>query len=48
MMFNEGPPPPGGYNHYSIMTSTSYTRVGCGFYDGGSGNVWMVQSYFSS
>jgi hypothetical protein len=46
MMFNEGPPSPGGTNHYSIMTNRGYAKVVCGFYDGGEGHAWMVQSYY--
>jgi hypothetical protein len=43
-MWNEGPPPKGGYDHYSAMASTEWTEVACGFYSGPTG-VTAVQNY---
>jgi len=45
MMFAEGPPPAGRFNHYSIMTSRSYKSVVCGSAPAGS-RVWMIQNYY--
>jgi hypothetical protein len=41
MMWNEGP----GGGHYDIMSSTSYTKMACGYSTSGS-NTWMVQNYY--
>lgn len=46
-MWDEGPgdfygPPPHG--HYINMSSTSFSRVACGFYEGSSG-TWAVQNF---
>jgi hypothetical protein len=43
-MWNEGPPPPNGDNHYAQMASTQWNEVACGFY-AGSGSVTAVQNY---
>jgi hypothetical protein len=46
MMWDEGP---GAdfqtHGHYINMSSTSYSRVACGFYVTGSGMVWAVQDF---
>lgn len=44
MMWDEGPPPAGGYNHYAIMTG-SYTKLGCGIHVTDDGDVWVVQDF---
>jgi hypothetical protein len=52
-MWDEGPPPmepcEGAcfqtYGHYINMTTTSSTRVACGFYTTPSGKVWSVQNF---
>ncbi|MBN2343720.1 MAG: hypothetical protein JXX29_09280 [Deltaproteobacteria bacterium] len=46
MMWDEGPGEPySEHGHYINMTSTSYTRVACGFYETGTGTVWAVQNF---
>ncbi len=45
MMWNEGPGPWEGHGHYINMTSTSYSKVACGFYVTPSGQVWAVQNF---
>lgn len=52
-MWDEGPPsttPCDGdcfekYGHFINMTSTSSTRVACGFYTTAAGKVWAVQNF---
>lgn len=41
MMWDEGP----GGGHYDNMTSTSSTRVACGFHVMDNGSVWSVQNF---
>src|SRR5262249_44124707 len=44
MMWAEGPGPFGsGHGHYDNMTSTSFTKVACGFYVTPGGSVWATQ-----
>lgn len=45
MMWDEGPGPFEGHGHYINMSSTSYTKVACGFYVTPSGDVWSVQNF---
>jgi hypothetical protein len=33
------------HGHYINMSSTSYSRVACGFFTTGSGDVWAVQNF---
>ena len=40
-MWAEGP----GGGHYDNMTSTSYTKVACGFYTLADGSVWATQDF---
>ena len=45
MMWAEGPGEPfSEHGHYLNMSSTQYTRVACGFYDGPNG-VWATQDF---
>jgi hypothetical protein len=44
MMWAEGPGPWEGHGHYINMSSTSYTRVACGFAAVGGG-IWAVQDF---
>lgn len=52
-MWDEGPPPQDPcegscfqeYGHFINMTSTSSTRVACGFFTTSSGKVWSVQNF---
>ena len=45
-MWDEGPGPwDEGHGHYINMTSTSYTKVACGFYVTPDGSVWAVQNF---
>jgi len=44
MMYNEGPPPAGQFNHYSIMTNKDYKSLVCGFYTGKT--TWMLKDYY--
>ncbi|MBN2802811.1 MAG: hypothetical protein JXR91_06940 [Deltaproteobacteria bacterium] len=45
MMWDEGPGEPySEHGHYINMSSTSYTKVACGFYDTGS-EVWSVMNF---
>jgi hypothetical protein len=52
-MWDEGPPPTDPcegdcfqeYGHFINMTSTSTTRVACGFYTTSAGKVWAVQNF---
>ena len=46
-MWDEGPGDfygPPAHGHYINMSSTTHTKVACGFYDG-SGGVWAVQNF---
>ncbi len=45
MMWHEVDDPSGEQGHYEALSSTRYTRVACGIYDDGSGNVWALQNY---
>jgi len=46
MMWDEGPGPwDEGHGHYINMTSTSYSKVACGFYETPNGSVWAVQDF---
>jgi hypothetical protein len=52
-MWDEGPPPQNPcegdcfqeYGHFINMTSTSSTKVACGFYTTAAGKVWAVQNF---
>lgn len=52
-MWNEGPPPTSSctgacfneHGHFINMTSTSSTKVACGFYTTSAGKVWAVQNF---
>ncbi len=51
-MWAEGPAPSscddaclGQHGHYLNMTSTTSTKVACGFYDDGAGAVWSNQNF---
>nr|MDQ2643432.1 CAP domain-containing protein [Myxococcota bacterium] len=52
-MWDEGPPPMSPcegscfqkYGHFINMTSTSTTKVACGFFTTSSGKVWAVQNF---
>lgn len=52
-MWDEGPPPVDPceddcfqeYGHFINMTSTSSTKVACGFFTTASGKVWSVQNF---
>jgi len=45
MMWHEVDDPTGEQGHYVNMSSTEFTRVACGLYDDGAGNVWAVQNF---
>jgi hypothetical protein len=53
LMWNEGPPPTTPctgscfqmYGHYINMTTTSNTKVACGFFTTPSGQIWSVQNF---
>ncbi len=45
MMWHEVDEPAGEQGHYEALSSTRYTRVACGLYDDGNGNVWALQNY---
>jgi hypothetical protein len=45
MMWDEGPGDFAGHGHYLNMSSTSYGRVSCGFYETADGSVWSVQNF---
>jgi hypothetical protein len=46
MMWAEGPGPFNqGHGHYINMSSTSYTKVACGFYTTPQGDIWAVQDF---
>jgi hypothetical protein len=52
-MWDEGPPPVDPcegecfqeYGHFINMTSTSSTKVACGFFTTSAGKVWAVQNF---
>jgi hypothetical protein len=52
-MWAEGPPPSAScddrcfqaHGHYLNMTSTTFTKVACGFYTDASGTTWSNQNY---
>jgi len=52
-MWDEGPPPMTPcngdcfqqYGHFINMTSTSSSKVACGFYTTAAGKVWAVQNF---
>jgi hypothetical protein len=44
-MFDEGPPAAGSFNHFSIMTASTATKVACGIYTDSKGAVWALQNY---
>lgn len=45
-MWDEGPGEPfSEHGHYINMSSTSYTRVACGFYQGSDGRIWGLQNF---
>jgi cysteine-rich secretory family protein len=52
-MWDEGPPPMNPcdgdcfqkYGHFINMTSTTSTKVACGFYTTAAGKVWAVQNF---
>ena len=43
-MWDEGDDPGGENGHYEHMSSTRFSKVACGFYDGGGG-MWAVQNF---
>ena len=45
MMWHEVDNPGGEQGHYEAMSSTRYTAVACGIYEGPGGEVWAVQNY---
>jgi len=45
MMWDEGPGPFDEHGHYINMSSTSYTKVACGFHVTSDGSVWAVQDF---
>jgi hypothetical protein len=45
MMWHEVDNPGGEQGHYEAMSSTRYTAVACGIYEGPDGDVWAVQNY---
>jgi hypothetical protein len=46
MMWDEGPGDDfNEHGHYINMSSTNYTKVACGVYITGSGEVWSVQNF---
>jgi len=46
MMWNEGPGEDfSKHGHYINMSSTSYTKVACGFWTTADGSVWAVQNF---
>jgi hypothetical protein len=46
MMWNEGPGDDfSKHGHYINMSSTSYTKVACGFWTTAKGSVWAVQNF---
>ncbi|QQR90983.1 MAG: hypothetical protein IPJ88_04425 [Myxococcales bacterium] len=45
-MWNEGPGEPyAQHGHYINMTNEAYTKVACGFADGGDSGIWSVQNF---
>ena len=44
-MWAEGPGSGSEHGHYINMSSTSYTKVACGFYVTPQGRVWTVQDF---
>jgi len=48
LMWDEGPGPfhgPPDHGHYINMSSTSFTMVACGYYDGGAAGLYAVQNF---
>lgn len=46
LMWDEGPGEPfSAHGHYINMSSTSYSRVACGFYAAPDGSTWSVQNF---
>jgi hypothetical protein len=45
-MFNEGPPPAGEINHYSVMTDPGWKSVACGFATLAGGGYWLTNDYY--
>lgn len=46
MMWDEGPGDDfNEHGHYINMSSTDYTKVACGIYVTGSGDIWSVQNF---
>ncbi len=46
LMWDEGPGEPfEEHGHYINMSSTSFTRVACGFYTTPGGELWAVQNF---
>lgn len=46
MMWDEGPGDDfNEHGHYKNMSSTDYTKVACGIYITGSGEIWSVQNF---
>lgn len=45
MMWAEGPGTFAKHGHYINMSSTSYTKVACGFVTLADGSVWAVQDF---
>jgi hypothetical protein len=44
--WQEGPPPEGTLNHYSIMTDPASTTLACGFAQLSGGGYWMTNDYY--
>jgi hypothetical protein len=45
-MWDEGPGEPfSEHGHYINMSSTEYTKVACGFYQGENGQIWASQNF---
>lgn len=46
LMWDEGPGEPfSAHGHYINMSSTSFSRVACGFHTTGDGQTWAVQNF---
>jgi len=45
MMWAEGPGDFAAHGHYINMSSKSYTKVSCGFFQTPEGNWWAVQNF---
>ncbi len=45
-MWNEGPPPAGELNHYSVMVDPSFKSVACGFAPLAMGGHWETYDFY--